>query len=381
MYLFKLFGLDETLTYLFIGVIAVLVILFIIIFIFIARKEGKKKKSEIDLKKIASRVDEAKIAQLKLDDKEERVVEKPQQDEVVTEETLVKKPVQDEVIVEEKEINKPTQDEIVVEEVAIEEPVKEEVVVEEKAVQEEENTKDDKSSGRYKGKYIVFQDADFFRYRLNASNGECLVTSEPYTTEKGARSGIGTLKRNVEEGKIDIVSDKHGLYHFRLITKANRILVQSASYETEARAISASKSFQKFYDTDNIVSDEDGNNTIKTSEKIEVEVSPDSSGKYVIEKVEDGYQYVLKASNGIKICASKTYKSTLTCKQALETFRQVVYMGDFYIHKDKNNNYQFKLYNAKNRLVMTGEIYSTKQLCINAVESIKRFAKFAEIVE
>ncbi len=370
MYLFELFDLGETVTYAIIAAVVVLFALFVLLVVKVSKKEKEAKSGTTVSKKQkkAEKVDEDKLASLKIVDKNSTVVEtKP----VVVEEQQV-----EETVVEEQQV-----EETVVEEQQVEETVVEEQQVEETVVEEEPKVEEKATSNRYKGKYVVFQEGDFFRYRLKASNGEALILSEPYTSEKGARAGIETLKRNVGEAKIDVVEDKHGLFHFRLITKANRILAQSANYEAQARAVSASKSFEKFVMTDIVIFDETVSTTHTAAEKIEVEVSPDSSGKFIIEKVEDGYEYILKASNGRKICNSKAYKTLATCKTSLEGFRDLVYTGDFYIFKDKNGNFQFKLYNAQNRLVMTGEVYSTKKACLNVIESIKRFARFAELVE
>ena len=49
--------------------------------------------------------------------------------------------------------------------------------------------------------------------------------------------------------------------------------------------------------------------------------------------------------------------------------------------KDKNNKYQFKLYNKQKRLILAGEVYDTKDRVVSVIESIKRFAKLAEVIE
>ncbi|QOT19417.1 DUF1508 domain-containing protein [Paenarthrobacter sp. YJN-5] len=54
------------------------------------------------------------------------------------------------------------------------------------------------------GKYEVFKDDNGgFRYRLIASNGDVVVTSESYTTAASVRRGIGVLRKNAVTEKVD----------------------------------------------------------------------------------------------------------------------------------------------------------------------------------
>ena len=89
---------------------------------------------------------------------------------------------------------------IEIEEPVIEEKV-EEPVVEETTVVEEKPT----PVKRTLGKFTISQDGPNFRYRLKASNGELLVVSELYTSEKACRTGIETIKKNAETAKVEIV--------------------------------------------------------------------------------------------------------------------------------------------------------------------------------
>lgn len=253
---------------------------------------------------------------------------------------------------------------------------------------EEETPVDEKSeeapvkrTGRYAGKYIIRCENDAYRYQLLASNGQSLIISEPYTTERGCRNGINTVKKNAVEGTIKIDADKHGLYFFTLVSKQNRILCQSANYSTKDAAEKASVSFKKFALTDNIIFDENATGSVSTSEKADVEFEEKENGTYEIEVDGDkGFIYVLKASNNVKLVTSQDYGSLASCKEALERFREAVYSGEFLIYKDKNNNFQFKLYNNK-RLVVAGEVYSSRAQVIQTIISIKSYAKKAQYVE
>lgn len=274
--------------------------------------------------------------------------------------------VKTEPVVKEKEVEKV-------------EPKKENIV--EKTVSEtnleKEPVEQPATNNRFIGKFTIAQENENYRYRLKASNGELLVVSEPYTSEESARKGINTIKRNVDTAKIELVEDKHGLFSFRVMTKQGRCLATSANYKTKARALSASESFKKFVNTDRIELEE-------TKDHFEVEefteeVVPETNGKFKIISQENTFSYQLYASNGRVIATSQQYKSSNSCKEGLEKFREQAYSGKFYIFKDKNDRYQFKLYNKQKRLVLAGEVYDSKDRVISVIESIKRFAKLAEV--
>ena len=199
------------------------------------------------------------------------------------------------------------------------------------------------------------------------------------------RTGIETLKRNANAGKLDleVSKDKHDLYSFRVITKTGRrTLATSANYKTETRAKYATESFLRFVNCPNVIVDE-SISTHEQAEEYDVEIAQETKGKFIIKTLNDGKEFIyqLLASNGQVISSSNIYKSKLSCKQACEKFRNLAYEGSFFIFKDKNDKFQYKLYNKQHRLVMTGEAYDDKQRVISVIESIKRFAKLAPIVD
>lgn len=236
------------------------------------------------------------------------------------------------------------------------------------------------SAKRNLGKFTISQEGPNYRYRLKASNGELLVVSELYTSENSARTGIETIKKNADSEKIEVVEDKHGLFSFRVMTKQGRILATSANYKTKNRALSASESFRKFVITDKIELEDSADDHFEV-EEFKKDINPEEKGKFRINPQGDGFIYQLYASNGRVIATSQVYKSEVSCREGLEKFRGLAYDGSFYIFKDKNDKYQFKLYNKQKRLVLAGEVYDTKDRVISVIESIKRFAKLAEVVE
>ncbi len=325
---------------------------------------------------------------------EEEVVE-PAEEEVETEEEASKEPVEEtddeeqeeetEETPEDEEVVEPAEEEVETEEETSEEPVEE--TNEEEQVEETEETKEESTdavvaqpNARYAGKYVITMDETGYRFKLVASNGQSLIVSEAYTTEAGCRRGIDTIKRNVVAGQVKIDSDKHNLYFFTLVSKQNRILAQSASYKAKDSAVRASESFKKFALTDNIIVDEESKKSASTAEVVNIESEIKDGGEYTIEQDAHGYIYVLKASNGVKIVTSQDYSSLNAAKEAYERFKDAVYNGEWQIVKDKNSNYQFKLY-LRRRLVVAGELYQSKDQVKSTIASIKSWAKNATYEE
>ena len=267
---------------------------------------------------------------------------------------------------------------VAVKEASVVEEVKEEPVQEEPKVEEKPAAK---KASKAVGKYVIAQEGPNWRYKLKASNGEVIIVSEPYTTEKAVRNGIETLKKNIEISRCDIIEDKHGLFSFRVITKQGRCLATSANYKTKARAESASESYKRWATSDTIILDDSGNADHTEVEKIEVEIKEEHNGKFVVKQEQAGFIYQLIASNGRIIATSNIYKSKESCLEALEKFRVCVYDGSFYVYKDKNARFQFKLYNKQNRLVLAGEVYEEKNRAVAVIESIKRLAKYAIVID
>ena len=233
------------------------------------------------------------------------------------------------------------------------------------------------------GKYVIFNEGGyFFKYRLYANNGQALIISEAYKDRKACLAGIDTLKKNLENLKIDFEKDKKDVWCFRLITAQGRPLAQSANYKTKRDAERASTSFKKFAETDKI-QDEDNTNSEDHYEVqiLEETITPAANGKFVVVKDadEDDYYYQLKANNGEILCTSQAYVSLKSAKEAMENFRKNVYEGNFYIFIDKRKHAFFKRYSKQLRMIMTGETYKTKSMAISAAKSVLKFAKNAKV--
>ena len=357
------------------GAMALVLILIIVIIASCAKASKKKKltKGENEEPVVEDKTEETPAEEEKVEETPvvEETKEEPTPEEVpeeVVEETIEEEKVEETPVVEEP-VKKATKK-------AAPKVKNEEPVVEEK-VEEAPKAR----APRANGKFILVQEGPNWRYKLKASNGEVIIVSEPYTSEKAVRTGIETLKKNIEVSRCDIVEDKHGLFSFRVITKQGRCLATSANYKTKARAESASESYKRWALSDNIILDDTGSGDHTEVEKIEVQIKEEHNGKFTIKEEGAGFIYQLRASNGRVIATSNIYKCKESCLEACEKFRVCVYDGSFYVYKDKNSKFQFKLYNKQNRLVLAGEVYSDKTRAVAVIESIKKHAKYAVVID
>ncbi len=329
---------------------------------------------------------------------EETPVEEEKAEEPTAEEETTEEPAAEEEPVEETPAEEEKAEEPAEEEAATEEPVEEEKKTEEAPVEEateeaskpapavkadEKESYDDEEDKEHtvKGKYLIVSEGPNYRYKLKASNGEVIIVSEPYTSEKAVRTGIETLKKNLDKSHCDVVEDKHGLFSFRIMTGQGRCLATSANYSTKASATNAIESYKRWALSENIVVDDSEDKDHQEVEVLDFEIEQENNGTYVIKEEGEGFVYQLIAANKRVIATSLVYQSKASCKEALEKFRVAVYEGTFYLFKDKNDKCQFKLYNKQKRLVLAGEVYDSKQAVVSVVEAIKRLAKLAILEE
>ena len=89
--------------------------------------------------------------------------------------------------------------------------------------------------------------------------------------------------------------------------------------------------------------------------------------------------FSLLANNGQCLYTSRLYSDVKSAQGAVEAFRKAVYVGNFFATKDKFGNHRFALKgNGSNWYI--GDSYAEKDRCQNAIESVKNFAKTAEVV-
>ncbi len=120
-------------------------------------------------------------------------------------------------------------------------------------------------------------------------------------------------------------------------------------------------------------------------------------GKFVVKKTNTGVKFDLKATNGQVIATSEVYSSDAAMKNGIASVQknapaaavenQTVegYATEknpkFEVYKDKKGEFRFRLKASNGQIIAVGEGYTTLANCLNGVESVKKNAPDAEIVE
>lgn len=382
------------------GVAIVLALLAIVAGILPFLFKGQEKE-EIKLVPLPASIPEAKKEPAAEKPVEEAKAEEPAEEEKEAEPAQEKKP---EPASEEKPVQeepKPApKTELEKKEEPVEAPKKEEKAqeeskpsdenVQEKTKKEEQNMKADakkaspKAANKVQGKYEVFPEAGFYKYRLKANNGEILIVSNGYKTRDGAKKGIETLKKNVSEGLSKIFIDKKGYAQFRIFTKNDsRLIAAGEFYKDSNSAQSALNSVDKFYQSDKIVDlDEIPENEVREwridlgkedgSDKGKFEVYIDESKKF---------RGRLLANNGQLLFATSAYTTKAGVTGALEKANKKFSSLDVTITSDKMGRFQFVVYADNGAVLVMGESYPTKDRAISAAKSSKKFAFKPQIVD
>ncbi len=332
--------------------VAAAVILAIIIISVVAVKVRKKKNKQAAIK----------ISEIKAQEKR-AALEEQQASE--TEQLEAK----DEQPVEVKE-----------ESVKVEEQVKEEV----KKPQPKKTAPAKKPTRRLNGKWqIVFKSEKEYIAELLASNGEVMLTSETYSTEEGAKNGIATIIKGVENGNFVIYKDKGGCFYYKLKSASNKLLCVGEIYSTKDGCSSAVESVKRIAADSPIQSQ-----VVKGSEYIQYKPEKASysatksiKGKWKIEKVENGFSAKLYANNGQLMIATEVVAQKQTAEKAVASVKKNALEGNFIIDKDKFGKFYYKLRNAQKSVICIGETYDSLDLCIKAIESVRKFAEISEIVQ
>ena len=120
-------------------------------------------------------------------------------------------------------------------------------------------------------------------------------------------------------------------------------------------------------------------------------------GKFVIRKTNTGFVFNLKAGNGEVIATSEVYESEAACRngiasvaknapaaavedQTVEGFATEKH-PKFEVYEDKAGEFRFRLKATNGQVIAASEGYKAKASCLNGVESVKKNAPEAEIVE
>ena len=120
-------------------------------------------------------------------------------------------------------------------------------------------------------------------------------------------------------------------------------------------------------------------------------------GKFVIRETNTGVKFDLKAGNGEVIATSEVYTTEAACKNGIEsvkknapiasvedqTVEEVVTQKNpkFEVYKDKAGEFRFRLKATNGQVIAVSEGYKALAGCMNGVESVKKNAPDAEVVE
>ena len=120
-------------------------------------------------------------------------------------------------------------------------------------------------------------------------------------------------------------------------------------------------------------------------------------GKFVIRKTNTGIKFDLKASNGEVIATSEVYSSPESCKKGLASVQKnapvaavenqtlegydVEKHPKFEIYTDKAGEFRFRLKATNGQIIAVSEGNKAIASCLNGIESVKKNAVDAKIVE
>ena len=106
-------------------------------------------------------------------------------------------------------------------------------------------------------------------------------------------------------------------------------------------------------------------------------------GKFVISQRKNGeYQFNLKATNGQVILASEGYTTLAACKNGIESVKKNSQEDARFERKEaKDGSPYFNLKASNGQIISKSEMYSSVASRDNGIESVKKNAPEAEVVE
>ncbi|MCA0384552.1 MAG: YegP family protein [Firmicutes bacterium] len=120
-------------------------------------------------------------------------------------------------------------------------------------------------------------------------------------------------------------------------------------------------------------------------------------GKFVVRETKTGVKFDLKATNGQVIGTSEVYSSKRSCLNGIESVKHNVAVAHFEdqtvegfekvtnpkfeMYVDKAGECRFRLKAKNGEIILESEGYKTKANCLNGIESVKKNAPDALIVE
>ena len=241
----------------------------------------------------------------------------------------------------------------------------------------------EENSTKVYGKYEVFPEAGFYKYRLKANNGEILIVSNGYRSKSSAMNGIETLKRHMPSASTRIVVDKNGFAQFRISSENDsRLIATGEIYPNSSSASSALASVSKFYMTDKIVVlDELPEHEVREWAAELPEISKASNGHIELIEEEGKWLGKLSANNGETLFVTSTYSSRKALLNAIDNLKEKIAECRITICRDKQNRYQYRVFSDNGMLLVVGETYATKEAALSSAISMRNFLPKAKIAK
>ncbi len=120
-------------------------------------------------------------------------------------------------------------------------------------------------------------------------------------------------------------------------------------------------------------------------------------GKFVVRKTNTGVKFDLEAGNGEVIATSEVYSSEASCKKGIESVKRNAPMAavenqteegyateknpKFEVYQDKAGEFRFRLKATNGQIIAVSEGYKAMASCKNGIESVRKNAPDAKIVE
>ncbi len=119
-------------------------------------------------------------------------------------------------------------------------------------------------------------------------------------------------------------------------------------------------------------------------------------GKFVIRQVTTGCTFRLKARNGEVIATSEVYSGEAACRKGIASVAknapiaglydstdanaEAVSNPKFEVYLDKSQAFRFRLKAKNGETIAVSEGYTSKQACLNGIESVRKNAVDADII-
>jgi len=95
------------------------------------------------------------------------------------------------------------------------------------------------------GKFEVYQSGkkEEFRFRLKATNGQIILSSEGYSNKSACMNGIESVKKNsAVEGRFEQKTTDSGMFRFNLKASNGQVIGTSQNYKSEGSCVNGIKS-------------------------------------------------------------------------------------------------------------------------------------------